>query len=448
VEYQSISKEKAMKRLWIAMLAFALLLGQSARSDEERHGDSGGRSQEGGSSHSGQPSAPQRQSHASGQRQSHGQGHNPHNAPMGHGGAGQARGFNGMGQGRNASHVNPSHGQGGQFQGARSGASFSSSAASARMHALGVSGAPARIANHSMILSTDRSHSVIPFPSRGPGGHAISGMQIGARSWNDSIVRTHMGLLGDPLRVAAIANFNLSENLSGHYYWHHDNNGFDYCHYRDNWGYHWYGWYVGDRRFWTRYYADRWWFYDNDFDRWCYWNGGAWWWQDPQGAVYLYDNETYVPSGGEQVQADVSDQPADMQEPASRTHIYRSADGSRKVKVLAGSSEAFLYDTAVPPAFRPVFLESNVRKVRFSDTSEGQPLHIKLILSDGTVEIFDANGDPMDFGDSRDDHSRRDDHNDSNGNGSSYDPGPSSTDPGEGGPSAEPSNSVPRMPNP
>jgi hypothetical protein len=86
-----------------------------------------------------------------------------------------------------------------------------------------------------------------------------------------------------------------SEPNRGQYYWHHGGN-FDYVHYNDHWGYSWYGWYMGDSYFWTRYYGDRWWFYDDGQGRWCYWSAGAWWWQDPDDmdTVYVYEDDSYV----------------------------------------------------------------------------------------------------------------------------------------------------------
>jgi hypothetical protein len=70
------------------------------------------------------------------------------------------------------------------------------------------------------------------------------------------------------------------------YYWHTDS-GIRYCHYYyDN--IHWYGFYHGPYFYWTRYWAERWWWFDVRFNRWVFWNAGYWWWPGPGGAMYVY----------------------------------------------------------------------------------------------------------------------------------------------------------------
>jgi len=85
------------------------------------------------------------------------------------------------------------------------------------------------------------------------------------------------------------------ENQRNRNYWHSDR-GFNYNHYVDNSGFHWYGWYRGDQYFWTRNHNGRWWWYDADYDRWCYYQDSNWYWQDPyrQDDVYVYDNDSYI----------------------------------------------------------------------------------------------------------------------------------------------------------
>ncbi|HXB97335.1 MAG TPA: hypothetical protein VNZ54_04730 [bacterium] len=75
---------------------------------------------------------------------------------------------------------------------------------------------------------------------------------------------------------------------------------------------------------------------------------------------------------------------------------FASPDGSRLVKILSGG-DAFLYDTATPPGFTPVFLAHQVTRVRFSNTDQGQPLQIQLNLSDGSTLHFDSTGQPIRF---------------------------------------------------
>jgi hypothetical protein len=76
--------------------------------------------------------------------------------------------------------------------------------------------------------------------------------------------------------------------------------------------------------------------------------------------------------------------------------VFTSPDGSRLVKVLSGG-DAFLYDTATPPTFTPVFLAHNVARVRFSSTDQGQPLQVQLNLADGSTLHFDASGQAIRF---------------------------------------------------
>jgi hypothetical protein len=79
---------------------------------------------------------------------------------------------------------------------------------------------------------------------------------------------------------------------------------------------------------------------------------------------------------------------------------YTSPDKARIVKVVADTKDAFLYDTAKPPAFKPVYLASGVADVRFSDTGNGngKGLEIMLKLGDSSYDMFDANGNAYNSG--------------------------------------------------
>jgi hypothetical protein len=198
-----------------------------------------------------------------------------------------------------------------------------------------------------------------------------------------------MGLVGGALWQEKINGLNASEMIQNHYYWHSEK-GFNYCHYIDNSGYHWYGWYVGDRYIWTRNFNNRWWFYDGDFDRWCFWNDGFWWWQDPYhiGDLYCYNNANYIPvnSAEDNVAVVVPDE-GNMQ-------VFTSPDNARIVKVVPGTQDAFMYDGKNPTAFNPIYLASGVKEVKFSDTNNGRPLEIILVLNDGSYDMFDGSGTP------------------------------------------------------
>ncbi|HEY5039905.1 MAG TPA: hypothetical protein VIJ93_12605, partial [bacterium] len=142
---------------------------------------------------------------------------------------------------------------------------------------LGVHGVPQPIANRSHLLDTDPQHSVMRLPNRGFDGRPITGNLVSPRNFSNHIVQNHMFSIQSSVMAGRLNNLERDENRSNHFYWHQEP-GFSYSHYNDEWGYSWYGWYVGDNYFWTRHYQNRWWWYDQDFNRWCFWNNGGWWW--------------------------------------------------------------------------------------------------------------------------------------------------------------------------
>lgn len=244
------------------------------------------------------------------------------------------------------------------------------------------------------ILRVDRKRSVVNLPSTGPDGQAFK-----AKTWknvNQVTVKNHMRTVESTTIINQINIYNTKETKRNEYYWHTDN-GLRYCHYNDNWGQHWYGWSIGVNFFWTRYYSNNWWWYDSAYDRWCYWHNGWWWWRDPVNVrvVYIYDNDHYTPATASE-EPTVTAPSADntVVEKAPGVMTYRSKDYTRMVRVVAEGHDAFLYDTAKPPAFRPVFLQTDVKEVRFSDAANGKPLQIMLTLNDGSFELFDAEGNP------------------------------------------------------
>lgn len=258
---------------------------------------------------------------------------------------------------------------------------------------LGIKSAPQHIAERAEILDSDRKHSEIRFPEKDNLGKGLPRPLADPKAYNEDWVRGHMREWGQPARMGEIQVLIQNENGRDHYYWHQDHDQ-RYCHYVDTWGFHWCGWYIGERCFWTRYYSDRWWFYDPVAIRWCFWNDGGWWWQDPWhvGDLYVYADGQYIPSSA------AASQNVSMVEP-SNTTAYRSPDDTRLVKIMPETGDAFLYDTEIPPAFNPIYLASKVQGVKFSDTGNGQPLQIMLSLSDGTTDIFDDRGRPLNFRD-------------------------------------------------
>ncbi len=256
-----------------------------------------------------------------------------------------------------------------------------------KLRNIGVVSEPALITDRSEIIHTNRLHSAIPLPGSGPGHHPLSAEALSPRFFNGPIVRAQMARLADPAWRERIGRFNSTETRRGRFYWHRDD-GYDYCHFIDPWGYHWWGWYMADSFFWTRYFDGRWWWYDTGFNRWCFWNDGFWWWQDPyhMGDLYCFDDGAYVPCNSAEDQVVVTS-PLNP-----NPQIYTSPDATRWVKVSGDSQDAFLFDTANPPTFDPVYLASGVQSVMFSDPSNGRPLEIVLRLNDGSFDMFDSYG--------------------------------------------------------
>jgi hypothetical protein len=165
------------------------------------------------------------------------------------------------------------------------------------MHDLGVRNLPPPL-EHRQRLDADASHSVIVWPKAGPHGRALRADGFVTREhMNEAFVHEHFrALVQDPVLLTNVRRFTVEERVGGRYYWHRWRDQ-DFCHYYDPWGYHWYGWYLGPRFFWTRYYNGGWWWYDPLRIRWCFWYDGFWWWQDPFNIslTYVYNGSDYVP---------------------------------------------------------------------------------------------------------------------------------------------------------
>jgi len=254
----------------------------------------------------------------------------------------------------------------------------------------------------SKLLIAGSARSSIAFPSRGPGGVALSARVVARTSISTSpLIRTHMSVITGGAFRAQINIYNANERVVGNYYWH-NGNGFNYCHYYDRWGYHWYGWYLGNSYFWTRWYGNNYWWYDPTYYRWCYWHDGGWWWQDPDStSIYVYNNGSYVPTDGSvnvNVTANTNSQaalPSESAPPANK-NIYNSPDGTRSVKVVG--NDAFLYDISGQNSFKPIFLGSNVTGAKFSNTQNGGALQVMLLYADGSFGLFDNMGNSMSGG--------------------------------------------------
>ncbi|MBI3553435.1 MAG: hypothetical protein HY077_13145 [Elusimicrobia bacterium] len=193
--------------------------------------------------------------------------------------------------------------------------------------------------------------------------------------------------------MSKVVVLNRSELKPNQYYWHNDG-GLRYCHYRDRWGSQWYGFYSGPTYYWTRYNAGYWWWYDQSLARWLYWNGGHWWWQGPYQAIYVYNNNTYVPDNTAPAAPPTVSAPAAPKETeAQNGDTYFSPDGSRLVQIYGNRHEAFLYARyqGEDPHFL-AFLERDVTRVQFSDTKDPDQLQILLFHTDGTFSLLDSHG--------------------------------------------------------
>jgi hypothetical protein len=262
-----------------------------------------------------------------------------------------------------------------------------------KLQKLGVKSEPSYITDRAEMIHTDRQHSSIPMPTRGADNKPYSGKAISPRGADAGRLRDHMNTLGTDAWRGNVDKNNRQDAQAGRYYWHHEG-GLDYCHYRDGSGYQWYGWYFGAQFFWTRNFEGRWWWYDGDFDRWAFYNDGFWWWQDPYhlGDLYCYSDGSYIPVNSQNDQVQVT------QPDTVALQSFASPDNTRTVKLVSDSQDAFLYDTADPPSFEPIYLASGVQRVEFSDTANGRPLEIVLKLNDGSFDLFDGQGKPYNPG--------------------------------------------------
>jgi len=266
-----------------------------------------------------------------------------------------------------------------------------SSIVPSRLKSLGVKNMPHSVLNTQM-PDVGRNSPQLVYPRVGPTGTALHAVAVTPRT-NAAFVRTHMAtFMNNRSFMSNVNGFNRTENQAGRYYWHNWN-GSQYCHYCDGNGCNWYGCYDGGNCFWGCYYGDNWWWFDQAAADWCYWDQGNWWWQNPYNVnqTDLYDNGSYTPADDSQASAATSEN-ADA---AAAPIIFRSKDGTRQVKITGQGEDAFLFDTATPPAFQPVYLASDVANVIFSNSKNGQPTRIAVTLADGSFDLFDDQGQPV-----------------------------------------------------
>ncbi|MFI5348667.1 MAG: hypothetical protein ACHQ2Z_03915 [Elusimicrobiota bacterium] len=183
-----------------------------------------------------------------------------------------------------------------------------------------------------------------------------------------------------------------TEVVPNHYYWHNEN-GMRYSHYYDGRN-HWYGFYHGPSFYWTRYYGDRWWWFDGGAARWVFWGNGYWWWAGPGGVPYVYMDNGYYPYEGAGVTVvHEENQPAPASIPAAeKGGAKTSPDGKRMVQISGADAQSFLYDNTVAPPTFLKYLGQGVSKVRFTGGTAGAPVQIMVEFKDDTFALFDADG--------------------------------------------------------
>ena len=213
----------------------------------------------------------------------------------------------------------------------------------------------------------------------------------------------------DPALRRELAERSGEELERNRYYWHRRGD-WRWCHYRDNWGNQWYGFYRGSSFYWTRREFGRWWWFDGGAQRWTYWDNGYWWWPDPAGpTTYVLLDDAYYPYQPDEQGVVLPAPPAstppepdsleaepapppEAQETAAAETVY-SPDGTRLVRIVGPRREASLFDRSSGETPRLIsYLAGDVKDVSFSDGGEDQPLQVFLTLSDGTFLLFDGDG--------------------------------------------------------
>lgn len=208
----------------------------------------------------------------------------------------------------------------------------------------------------------------------------------------------------------AVRQHQSRRDLEPHRYYWHEHNGVRYAHLYDG-TVHWWGFYVNDDYFWTRYEDDRFWWQEPYTGRWAYFSENRWWWRDPSdGTMYYFEGGRwyrYSPTnnGTVVIPEDPSEAPSDPNLPAPapvdpNEMIYISDDGTRVVHIAGDEKIASLYDhTQQDSEGRDVFLAilaSGAERVSFSDTSNGSPLMIIVYYVDADNQDaymgFDSEG--------------------------------------------------------
>ena len=215
----------------------------------------------------------------------------------------------------------------------------------------------------------------------------------------------HVRVISDPKIQDRMRHDQDGWNRNDHGYHWNDWDGRRICHHYDEFGYHWWGFYLGDVYFWTRYDNGMYWWYDPYWHRWCWLRDDRWYWQNDSGVVYVVidgnyyqyqdDNGTIVVVPDPTRPVDVPPGPANPNQPAS----YYSADGTRFVTIDPTDGSAYLYDATVTdqsdPRSQGRLLGTGVSSAQFVYGADGSTLaQINLTFTDGlTTAVVGPNGE-------------------------------------------------------
>jgi hypothetical protein len=224
--------------------------------------------------------------------------------------------------------------------------------------------------------------------SNTPPNRRWDGGNVTQREWSNQYGRRippgrdHITIINNTTIINNMNGVHRGWNTRDHGYSWYDWNGQRICHRYDDFGYHWWGFYVGNDYFWTRYSNGRHWWYDPYYQRWVYLDGGRWWWQDPLAPTVVYviiDNNYYRyqdNAGTVVVRPDPTQpvvappvEPNAPAAPAADEETMYSLDGTRSVQILGSAKEAYLYDlTSTDPngaASGGEWLASGVKAAKF-----------------------------------------------------------------------------------
>lgn len=230
--------------------------------------------------------------------------------------------------------------------------------------------------------------------------------------------RDHITIINNTTIINNMNGIHRGWNSNDHGYGWYEWNGYRTCHHYDTFGFHWWGFYVGNSYFWTRYSGDRYWWYDPYYNRWVYLHDGRWWWQDPVTPTVVYviiDNNyyRYQDNAGTIVTrpdptTPVVAPPAEPAAPApapDQDTMY-SLDGTRSVQILGENKDAYLYDLTAEDSNGAAaggrWLASGVKSAKFvyddqheADGTTTQVIRqIELDYEDAqTAAVADVNGE-------------------------------------------------------